>query len=235
MNTYKKHLDDLSSSQTALRKIAYIRSNFGRNLEGISKKGGVVLEIGPGRGECVQYLNSIGIKKIDVVDNDRQILTEITSKYQIRKNFLNNNIVNIDQKLEKYDAIIGIQVLEHMPVAGLPMVIKTLYSHLKKGGWMLFVVPNAGNPLGIIERYGDWQHTTAFTEQSLKDLVAVSSISGYQLTLRGYEIPPNTLLNLLRIITQKLLHAVLLLVMVVNGGTYFKIMTPNIILEIKKN
>ena len=116
-----------------------------------------------------------------------------------------------------------------------PITLKLLYKHLIKGGFLIIVVPNGNNPLGLIERYGDLQHTNCFTEQSLKDLVNISEIKNYKLEIRGYEIPPYDLLNIIRIFFQKTLHFILLLIMIINGGIYFKTMTPNIMLVIKKS
>ena len=74
----------------------------------------------------------------------------------------------------------------------------------------------------------------AFTSQSLKDLVMGSGIVNYNLEIRGYSIPPYSLINLIRILLQKILHLILLGLMVVNGGSFFKVMTPNLTLIIEK-
>ena len=234
MSQYKKHLQNLYTSATFRRKIAYIDYNFGQWLKPAVESGQPVLEIGPGMGELIGYLNNLGCRQIDVVDNDKHILDEIGKNYKIRQQFLNGNTAFLDKKLANYRIIVGIQVLEHMPVDLLPKVIAVLYKHLDKNGEMLFVVPNAGNPLGMIERYGDWQHTTAFTEQSLKDLVTISGIKNFKIDLFGYRIPFSNFVNIIRIIAQKILHFFLLALMVINGGTYFKIMTPNIVLRVTK-
>lgn len=234
MSQYKKHLQDLYSNATFRRKVEYIDYNFGQWLKLAVKSGQSVLEIGPGMGELVGYLNNLGCRQIDVVDNDKHILDEIGKNFKTRRRFLNGNITVLDNKLTNFRTIVGIQVLEHMSVDLLPKVIAILYKHLDRGGEMVFVVPNAGNPLGLVERYGDWQHTTAFTEQSLKDLVTVSGIKNYEVCLSGYQIPPSGLINIVRIVVQKILHLFLLGLMIANGGTFFKILSPNIVLKIKK-
>lgn len=234
MSQYKKHLQSLYSNATFRRKLEYIDYNFGQRLKSVVKSGQSVLEIGPGMGELVGYLNNLGLKQIDVVDNDKHILDEIRKNFKIRREFLNGNITVLDSKLANYWTIIGIQVLEHMSVFFLPKIVAVLYKHLDRGGEMIFVVPNAGNPLGMVERYGDWQHTTAFTEQSLRDLVVASGIKNYEVTLSGYLIPPSNLVNVTRIVAQKILHLFLLGIMIINGGTFFKILNPNIVLRVKK-
>ena len=83
-------------------------------------------------GELIGYLNNLGCRQIDVVDNDKHILDEIGKNYKIRQQFLNGNTAFLDKKLANYRIIVGIQVLEHMPVDLLPKVIAVLYKHLDK-------------------------------------------------------------------------------------------------------
>jgi 2-polyprenyl-3-methyl-5-hydroxy-6-metoxy-1,4-benzoquinol methylase len=235
MNNYQKHLKEQYSDLTFKRKIDYFKYNFSSLINTIAKKSGSVLEIGPGMGECIAYLNNKNITNIDVVDNDRQILEKIKDDYKVNKSYLNSDLLLLTNKLGKYDLIILIQVLEHLPLANVPKIIRLLYSHLNKNGEVVVVVPNAGNPLGLVERYGDLQHQIAFTEQSLKDLINESGIANFKLSLEGYNIPPTNVVNIIRIMLQKILHLILLLIMIINGGTYFKIMTPNITLRVKKS
>lgn len=230
---YLIHLGDMYSRQTFVRKVEYLKYNLRGILPKKPTKDYSVLEIGPGMGECLSYLNELGIKNIDIVDNDSNILKSSAEFFQTRKAIFSQDLTRLSQKLGEYDLIIMIQVLEHIPTEKHKKTMQVLYSHLKKNGSIAVVVPNAGNPLGLVERYGDLQHTTAFTQQSLKDLVNYSNLDSVQVAVRGFEIPPYNILNIIRIIFQKILHAILLLALVVNGGIFFGLMTPNIMLVLK--
>jgi len=227
---YNDRLKSVYSDLTTKRKISYIKYNFENKISKYTNPR--VLEIGPGRGEFIEYLKEKGISDIDVMDNDLGVLKYIKNKFRINKAHLEKNILK--SKLGKYDIIIMVQVLEHIDIGIQAALLKKLFLSLAKGGVLFIVVPNAGNPLGIVERYGDIQHTTSYTEQSLKDLVISSKIKGFKLSLRGFDIPLDGPVNLLRKILQKILHLFLLSLMIINGGTYFKILTPNIIMEITK-
>jgi 2-polyprenyl-3-methyl-5-hydroxy-6-metoxy-1,4-benzoquinol methylase len=233
MSNYNNHLKNAYNNSTFTRKVNYIKYNFGEIISNLSNNN-EVLEVGPGMGEMVSYLNKLGIFNIDVVDNDQGILKLIENKFKIRNVYLASNILKISKKLKIYDFIVLIQVLEHLPLEKQPEILQTLYSHLKRGGDLIIVVPNANNPLGLAERYGDLQHTVSYTEQSLKDLIDRAGIKRCKLEISGFRIPPYDIVNLIRIVFQKLLHLLLLLVMIVNGGTFFKTMTPNICLKVKK-
>lgn len=234
-NSYLSHLDSAYGDKTFKRKVDYIKFNFGREIKKIRfKKTPSVLEIGPGKGEFISYLNSCGIENIDIVDNDSEIINSINKNYKISNSFHSSDIIRVKKKLGKYDIIVLIQLLEHITPLSYFSFIKTIYSKLKKGGVIIVVVPNANNPLGLTERYGDLQHRNSFTEQSLKDLVMGSNIDNYDIEIKSYLIPPYSVVNILRIFLQKILHMTLLLTMIINGGTYFKTMTPNITLIIRK-
>lgn len=234
MKNYLNHLGQMYNKRTFIRKMDYLNYNFSKIFKDIGSKNISVLEIGPGMGECISFLNSKGIDKIDIVDNDKHVLDNAKKNYKIQKSILSNDVTLIDEKLGKYNLIVIIQVLEHIPVDRYKKTIQILYKHLAKGGYIVIVVPNANNPLGLIERYGDLQHQISFTEQSLKDLVNVSSIGDFELRIEGYKIPPYDIINIIRIIFQKTLHLFLYLLLIINGGIYFKTMTPNISLIIKK-
>lgn len=235
MKNYLNHLEQMYDKRTFAKKIDYIRYNFSEIFRNLNIKDSSFLEIGPGMGEFISYLNLRGVKKIDIVDNDKYVLEFAKKKYTIRNAILSNNIIQIENKLDKYDLIIMIQVLEHIPVEYYKKIMQILYKHLNTGGYIAIIVPNANNPLGLIERYGDLQHTGSFTEQSLKDLINISGIENYSIKIRGYEIPPYDFINIIRIILQKILHFFLLGIMMINGGIFFKTMTPNIMLILRKN
>lgn len=235
MATYIKHLEDQYNNKTFKRKMDYIDYNIGKFIKERRNNTVKILEVGPGMGESIKYFNNLNINDIDVIDNDRNILNNIKNNYLVSNVFLSDNVSNIKNKIKYYDLIVMIQVLEHIPIINQVETVKLLVSRLKVGGRLYMVVPNANNPLGIVERYGDYQHTTAFTEQSLKDLVHRVGAKNLSYEIKGFEIPPYTITNIIRIVFQKLLHLFLLLLMIVNGGVHFKIMTPNIALCITKD
>lgn len=234
MNNYVKHLEEMSMPATTKRKKDYIDFNLKRYFRNIGFNKIKVLEVGPGLGEFENYLNGKGVVDIDIIDNDRNILDYVSKKYKLNKCYFTKSISLIGKQLRKYNFIFLMQVLEHLPVNKYADTMRLLFKHLEKDGFLVIVVPNANNPLGLIERYGDLQHTGSFTEQSLKDLVSLSGIEGYSMEIRGYEIPPYDPLNIFRIIFQKILHLILLFMMIINGGIFFKTMTPNIMLTLRK-
>lgn len=234
MKNYLVHLKQLSSPETFRRKQEYLDYNLGRYLNKLNLQESRLLEIGPGLGEFIYFLNNRGTNNIDIADNNKDICNYISKNFKVKEFFVTDDISKLDKKLSQYNLIFLMQVLEHMPINQYGLTLKTLYNHLVPSGFLVIIIPNANNPLGLTERYADLQHTNSFTEQSLKDLVNLSEIDNFEMEIKGYEIPPSNFLNIIRLIFQKILHTILLLTIIINGGTFFKTMTPNIMLVIKK-
>lgn len=228
MADYLHYLATISSSRTRLQKVRRARSNFGRYL----RRGQTVLEVGPGTGEFLSLLADTGITDIDIIEQDATVGRHIVDHFRIDRHWFIpvEQIGTVADQLRQYDLIMLLQVLEHVHRDRLAEVLQTLYARLKPGGHLIVVVPNAGNPLGIVERYADLTHVSAFTENSLRQLVDAAGITDARIEIRGYRIPPVSLVNLLRIGAQRLLHGILLLMLIVNSGNYYFTMDPNICL-----
>lgn len=234
MGNYLNHLRQLSSPGTFLSKKKYFDYNISAYLPKKSLNEIEILEIGPGLGEFISFLNDKKISRIDIADNDSEVLKYVASKFKIGKSILVKDISATDKNLGRYDFIMMMQVLEHLPLDKQGQVINTLFKHLKRGGNLVIIVPNANNPLGITERYSDIQHTISFTTQSLLDLIGISRIANYEVLIKDFGIPADNPFNIFRKMLQKLLHLFILLIMIINGGLFFKTLTPNIMLIIKR-
>lgn len=232
--SYLAHLAKMSSPITFKRKVDYFIWNYGRFINIRKHKQLCILEIGPGMGESISYLNRHHITDIDVVDNDKEVLKYIGLHYKIHMSLHAKNILNIDTKLQSYDVIILTQVLEHIEKEYQFHWLQLLYKHLKKDGVILITVPNMANPLNTNERYGDITHECAFTENSLKELVTLSKISNFHMYVQNFGIPPFDPINVVRKIVQNILHFFILIFVIINGGVYSKLLSPNITLVVRK-
>jgi len=234
MRDYLEHLQKQGDNEFSLkRKIEYIRYNFGKHLSSIDKNS-KILSIGPGIGALEAYMNIRGVDNIDVIDNDDSVLNYVRNKFRINNIFNSENIVKIKNKLQKYDYIFLIQVFEHIPQVQYKSFLTILVDSLKKDGKIFIVVPNGGNPLNLLERYHDLQHVSSFTEDSLKELSYFCDITDAKFEVESYNIPLSSVLDFVRIILQRILHNVIMISLVINGGVYQRSMTPNISLIITK-
>ena len=169
-----------------------------------------------------------------MVDNDEMVLNYIGSIFNIRKKILANQLDEIESLLDSYDVIIATQVLEHITKDKHYAFLKTLYMHLKRGGYIIITAPNMANPFTSFERYGDITHEIGFTDNSFRQLAIKCDIPQTMIEINGFNIPPYTPLNILRIVFQKIFHFIMLILSIINGGGYSMILTPNITLIVKK-
>lgn len=234
MSNYLTYLRGISPDKSLKRKIGYFEHNFRRHLRLAEPERVTVLEIGPGLGEFVAFLNGKGVRSIDIVDNDPSVLAHLAANFSVRNSHRADDLCDIEEALGRYDLIVAIQVFEHLRHREYRPFIQTLYRHLKAGGLIIITVPNGSNPLNVNERYYDITHHNAFTENSLRQLVNWCDLSAAEATVQGYRIPPTHPLNVARIVLQKGLHWLVRLLIVVNGGVYPAILTPNITLLLRK-
>ncbi|MFA6518480.1 MAG: methyltransferase domain-containing protein [Candidatus Shapirobacteria bacterium] len=230
MDNYLKYLQKIQSSKNFRRKVDYIEYNFSKyfNNNNIS-----VLEIGPGLGEFIYYLNKLNINTIDIIDQDKYILKNIQQKYKVRQICCSDILTSVIEK--QYDIIFLLQVLEHIPKNNYQKLLNNLFKHLNKNGKIIITVPNGGNPFNIVERYSDLTHEILFTENSLKELPNYCNLPSNTITeVQPYNIPTYSLINQTRIIFQKLTHLIILFTSISNGGVFSRILTPNISLIITK-
>lgn len=234
MSSYLKHMQQIGGSTAFGRRAAYITYNFGSYLKNINNQSRI-LEIGPGTGELLSVLNNLGISNIDIIDNDKAVLEYCKKTFKIKEVILSSSLditISIDHK---YDLIVLTQVFEHIPKTSYLNWIQGLYKSLNPGGHIIITVPNGANPLVGTERYGDLQHENIFTIFSFQELMTFADLKNSSCKIQGFEIPPNSIINIIRIILQKILHAIFILMMMINGAIYQTLMTPNITLIITKN
>lgn len=234
MSNYLTHMQKTRDKTTFSRRVSYLKYNYSSYLRQVVNKRGKVLEVGPGSGELLHILNHTGITGIDILDNDQAVLNHCKKSYNINKAIHAKSDNPIKQLSSKYDLIVLTQVFEHLPKASYQPWVKDLYKLLKPGGNIIITVPNGANPLSGTERYGDLQHENIFTINSLKELLTFADLKNSSYVIRGFEIPPVTIVNLVRILLQKILHLFFILLMMINGAIYQTLMTPNITLIITK-
>lgn len=230
---YLKHMRQVGGNTAFDRRVEYLRYNFKPYLNSLTK-GSKVLEIGPGLGELLHIINGKGFTNIDIIDNDKSVLAYCRKTFKLQKTILANNLYLSKLIKGKYNLIVLTQVFEHIPKKSYNNWLRAMYKSLVPGGYILITVPNGANPLVGTERYGDLQHENVFTVFSFRELMTFAALKGSSYLIKGFEIPPSSLTNLIRLVLQKILHSLFILMMIVNGAIYQTLMTPNITLVIRK-
>ncbi len=94
-----------------------------------------------------------------------------------------------EEKLKgEYDAIIALDVFEHLSLESIHSTLEVCGRLLRPGGVMILRVPNGGSPFGLMYQNGDYTHITAFT---LSKMQQVCIESPFQVVLESN--PPRAL------------------------------------------
>ena len=138
MSEYEGH----ENLETAIKRINFTKWVLDETFQFLH---GDILEIGSGLGTYSRHL-------IETFPNSQIHLTDISSNYvnSLKSNFLSKNthvskldLNNLEDCNEigydKFDSIIGINVLEHIKDDG--MALSQMYKMLKKNGTLVILVP----------------------------------------------------------------------------------------------
>jgi 2-polyprenyl-3-methyl-5-hydroxy-6-metoxy-1,4-benzoquinol methylase len=161
---YRKWHDD---SEDHFQKMT---NYFARKLEPFlpQDRSARIFEVGSGTGFGVGGLQILGYQNVEGIDADKQQVAfaqrrELPVKYvptDHTKEYLKINA-------ERYDAVLCIDVLEHIPIAAQLTFLKSLREALKPAGRIICQVPNANSGIASRYRYIDWTHQCSFSEISL--------------------------------------------------------------------
>jgi 2-polyprenyl-3-methyl-5-hydroxy-6-metoxy-1,4-benzoquinol methylase len=138
---------------------------------------GRVCEIGVGSGRLANYLASLGMGVTAIDLNPPPALDP-------RINFLlgDANLLLTDLRNEPFDAVLAIDMLEHVEPAQLGGLLRAVHGCLKPGGMLLIQVPNAASPLGVSFQEGDFTHRSRFSAASLRQVLMTQ---GFEVTQCG--------------------------------------------------
>lgn len=127
-----------------------------------------ILEIGCGMGFALAALRQLGYCDVEGIDADegqvaaarRRDLPALHVAAEACGDFLAT-------RSGRYDAVVCIDVLEHVPVGSQLEFLGGILTALRPGGRLICQVPNANAGVASRYRYHDWTHHCSFTEASL--------------------------------------------------------------------
>lgn len=158
----------------------YFTFQFGgaivRKLKKYLYKSKTILDYGCGTGFLIPYLLNLGLK-VTGVDYSAKSIVSVNEKFKGREHFegafLVNDLINKDQG---FDAIIAIEVIEHLTDEFLEKEINNIKKLLEPNGVIIFTTPNeeyledshifCPECEHIFHR---WQHVRSWSNKSLTD------------------------------------------------------------------
>jgi 2-polyprenyl-3-methyl-5-hydroxy-6-metoxy-1,4-benzoquinol methylase len=163
-----QHRSDGAARQRRKESLAYNYSSYlPSDLEGR------ILEIGPGRGELLEYLViERQYKKVSAIDLSAEVVAHCNAMVPGTTEHVANSREFLGTRGNSYEVVLMLQVLEHVPKAEVVALLRALYGALKPRGRLIVEVPNMVNPItGMEFRYADFTHETGYTPASLEFII----------------------------------------------------------------
>jgi len=141
--------------------------------------GGLILDVGCGRGEWLELLKENGIKAVGV-DINRVMVNQCKE--------LDLNVIEADaieylrkQKNNTFSVITGFHIVEHLPLKTMIALFDECLRVLKPGGMVIFETPNPENLIvGACNFYTDPSHRNPIPPETLKFLIEARGFVGVQ-------------------------------------------------------
>lgn len=145
---------------------------FGEELDDIlpADRSSRMVEIGPGFGHLLRYLADRGYRRVEGVELSAGLYDGLRRSLAHRLEWLEqgDGTEYLAHHPDSYDAVLALDVLEHLPPETARQFLSTALLALRPGGRIILRTPNMANLLGVYSRYLDMTHLHAYTEFSLR-------------------------------------------------------------------
>jgi len=151
-----------------------------------SKKAQIV-DIGCGNGRYLNILREIGYQNIYGVDISEEQVSYARERLGTDKVEVSDALKFIENKNQEYDAILIIDLLEHLELDYSIKLIRAVRNALKDNGIVIMQVPNSISPLSPY-LYGDITHKRAYMTTSMNQSLLLGGFN--EKDISHYALPP---------------------------------------------
>ena len=134
-----------------------------------------ILDLGCGYGKNLMVLQELGYANCCGVDLSREQVEYAHQHLGLAGVECADALQWLDGREDTFEAILVMDVLEHLPLSDLMDLGSKVRAALKPGGVLLVQTPNGMSPLNPFA-YGDLTHVRAFTAQSLRQFFLHSGL-----------------------------------------------------------
>lgn len=230
---YTIHYDRFKRADSEVKKV--YDTQFGSLISGAES----ILEIGCGDGQFLQYCSNLGVQNLVGLELDEDLAKRARTNLKNRAKIITGDAVSIMNVIKKnskhkYDVIVMIDLLEHIPKNKLGLFLRNCHKVLVQHGSLIIRTPNAESPIfGSYYRYIDLTHTCSFTRHSITYLLKRERFSFVSVCPAKLYISARTApIHIMRKMVE-LFYKLLFLIYLGEDGLNM-IMTPNLIVEAKK-
>jgi 2-polyprenyl-3-methyl-5-hydroxy-6-metoxy-1,4-benzoquinol methylase len=176
-------LAEMDQEATLKWSSSYFRRHYAKLLP--RDKSRAILDLGCGCGIYLRTLKEMGYENCWGIDISAEQVSYAKHKLDVQNIECASALEWLKEKEGCFDAILVLDVLEHLQLQDLLELGNSICKALKPGGEIIVQVPNGMSPVNPF-LYGDLTHVRAFTIQSLQQffLNVGCELKGY------FEVPP---------------------------------------------
>ena len=231
MNLFDKYTSTIVLANADAAALTRTSSrNFERNILPVlpADRQAKILDIGCGYGRYLTALDLGGYANVFGIDVSEEQIAYAQGKLGLRNCMCVDALEFLGDQSETYDAILLLDVMEHLDIAYAADLCRAIHRALKPNGIFVVQVPNALSPL-CPHLYADITHQRAFTTDSVEQILRIGGFGSFRHS--ATPTPVHGFKSLVRrvaweVVINPLLKAYFLVVV---GSTLGGIYTPNLL------
>lgn len=150
------------------RTLPYVRRHFLPHLP--RDRASAILDLGCGYGSMIYALRQLGYRNVVGVDRSAEQV-RLARRLGIEGIAHADAVDHLRGRPATYDAILAVDLLEHLTKPELLDLVDAVARALRPGGRVVVHTVNAESPFGGRIRYGDLTHELAFTSKSITQVL----------------------------------------------------------------
>jgi len=192
-----------------------------------------ILDIGCGGGEFLLFLQELGFSHLEGVDISPEQVALAKSR-GIKKIIIQDCLSYLKKHKDTFYLVNLQNILEHLTLEEQIDILTEISSKLDENGIVFGVCPNAKSLLGARVRFADITHQTAFTPESIRQVMQVSGLIPIYIGECGPII--HNLISLLRWIIWQFIRLLTLVILFSENADFSdRIYTQNLMFVAKRN
>lgn len=166
--------------------IGYFNANILPHLP--ADKNARIIDAGCGYGRHIKALKENGYTNVIGLDISEEQIAYAQSEFGLDNVFVRDAFEFFEHDNSTFDAVLLLDVLEHLETDKSVQLIRLIKNALKAGGAFIIQAPNAISPLSP-NRHWDLTHQRAYTTHSMQQTLLLGGFT--QENIACLEIPPH--------------------------------------------
>ena len=167
-------LTGVDEDKLTRRSVEYFIKNIQPHLP--SNRKSRIMEIGCGYGRHIKALQLLGYLNVMGIDISEEQVEYAKNKLGLNNVEVGDAVTILSENKEKYDAILLLDVIEHLELEYSIKLIKLIKFNLNANGVLIIHTPNAMTPLSP-NRHWDVTHLRAYTTHSMEQTLRLGEFS----------------------------------------------------------